>query len=258
MHIARTRIEQASPQAGRNDGAPLPLGTFRDAPPRASDVRADIDCCELGMVARALGATTIQTVRLFCWATRATAQLDITPSSIDTFADVLAHVGARFGTHAAHFALSVDEATAHAQASGAEPRDHTTIARHVNRLPALRDHHLALFERRIRPGCRLMPDANEIARVRGWPQHRFFVLVERNGTIQDGLALDAFEAIAGSKGPSATWAPRLVDHARQALSRSPAAGRACVVSRHGVALRPIPGFWAAALARTSNTYQSED
>lgn len=249
MTDTQTTDEGTGTQHG--DTGHLPLGTFREAGAGAPTARADIDSCALGVAAHAIGRTALQTARMFSWATGATAQRDITPDEVARFAALLPLLGARFGTHVGHFELPVNEAIAQARGAGLEARDRTTIARHVHRLPLIRDKNVPLLEHRLGPDHVLSPTIDETDRIEGWVHHRVFVVVEQRGIIRCGAPLDSFESIADAANRSRDWGTRLVDHATEELSRLQMPGRACVATSHHGRLRLIDGFWVAARSKVS-------
>ena len=95
---------------GSGGGAGLPTGTFKPCGATPKSVSERIEDSELIGIADLNGPVYRETVRLFCWATGATEQSEITDDALERFCSVVQRVHRRFGTNLKHFESTVDDA----------------------------------------------------------------------------------------------------------------------------------------------------
>ena len=197
-------------------------------------------------IADLLDPVSRQTATLFCWATGATTQDDVTAEAVERFCRVMERVGFRFGANQTHFEMTVEDAVALAGQNGGRPRGRSTIARHRNRLARIRSWPRPCIEARVRPPGWIELDATEAAHVDGMDRHRGYLLVERLGAIRAAIPLKTFDLMMQSSSSPKVLAPVLVEEAAQAVAALQEQGRAFVATCHrDCVLLIIEGFWCA-------------
>lgn len=228
---------------GGNSCAGLPQGTYIPCGVAPQTAIMRIKNSDLMAAAVLLGSESVQTAKIFCWATGILTCAEVTPEAIQRFSEVMVKVGSRFGTHDAHFDLDVETVIADAVKNCSSPRDRTTIARHRNRLPKIAGVELPQFDDRIGAGLLFKVTGDEISNIGAWAKHWGFLLVERHGRIQHGIILDTVDCMMNPGASAESLAPVLIREAKQKIITVSEFGRAFVATRHEGIFRIIPGFW---------------